>query len=195
MSSKNIGSADIKTQSVDIPGADGQLDLTEYFGEIKYKNRQIKFNFSIIGKDNESLEKYSKIRNLLHGQKMQIRLSNDANCYYIGRISVGAWENKKRVATIAIDCDCEPYKYKINKTIVTEVINGTKIVPLLNSRKTVIPYITVDKSAIITFNNIDYELDAGTYQVDDIILCEGPHLLKITGNNVTCKIEYQEGDL
>ena len=38
-SSKTISSPEPKYIKVEVEGADGELDLTEYFGDIKYKNR------------------------------------------------------------------------------------------------------------------------------------------------------------
>ena len=43
-----IGSPSIKTETVEVPGADGVLDLTEYFGEVLYNNRDLSFDFHAI---------------------------------------------------------------------------------------------------------------------------------------------------
>ena len=39
LSNKTIESPQIKTSTVEIDGMDGVFDLTDYFGEVKYKNR------------------------------------------------------------------------------------------------------------------------------------------------------------
>ena len=44
-SSKTISSPEPKYIKVEVEGADGELDLTEYFGDIKYKNRKLSFTF------------------------------------------------------------------------------------------------------------------------------------------------------
>lgn len=44
-SNVEVGSPATKTDSVDIPGADGVLDLTEYFGEVLYENRELSMDF------------------------------------------------------------------------------------------------------------------------------------------------------
>ena len=41
LASKTIGTPSPKTETIDIPGGDGVLDLTEYFGEPKYGNRKL----------------------------------------------------------------------------------------------------------------------------------------------------------
>ena len=43
-----IGSPSPKTKTVDIEGADGSLDLTEYFGEIFYENRELEMEFQAL---------------------------------------------------------------------------------------------------------------------------------------------------
>ena len=48
LTSKTIGTPTPKTEIIDIPGGDGVLDLTEFFGEVKYNNRQLSFEFSTI---------------------------------------------------------------------------------------------------------------------------------------------------
>ena len=46
LSKKTIEAPSPKLETVDIPGADGKLDMTEYFGDVKYNNRKIKLEFS-----------------------------------------------------------------------------------------------------------------------------------------------------
>ena len=43
LSSVTIGEAVVKKFLLDIPGASGSLDLTEYFGSVSYENRIISF--------------------------------------------------------------------------------------------------------------------------------------------------------
>ena len=46
LTKKEMGSPAVKVQQVDIPGADGNLDLTDFFGEPKYENVTHRFDFS-----------------------------------------------------------------------------------------------------------------------------------------------------
>lgn len=43
LSEKRIGSPSPKIETIDVPGGDGVLDLTEYFGDVKYGNRNLSF--------------------------------------------------------------------------------------------------------------------------------------------------------
>lgn len=115
LSSKTIGSPSVKTSTIDLPGSDGELDFTEYFGEPKYSNRTLKFQFTAI---NPATAFDSTVKNLLHGQKMKIVLSDDPDVYFYGRISVGDWYVNKGISTIDVECNCEPYRMKKNETVV-----------------------------------------------------------------------------
>ena len=39
--SKEIGMPSVKTSTIDVEGADGVIDQTEYFGRVNYGNRKI----------------------------------------------------------------------------------------------------------------------------------------------------------
>ena len=115
---KTIGSPAVKTAIVEIEGGDGVLDYTEYFGDVKYNNRQLNFEFESIVPQSQFPELYSAILDALHGKKVQIVLDEDPDFYYVGRLEVSDFANERGIGSIKIDCDCEPYKYKKNKTIV-----------------------------------------------------------------------------
>lgn len=72
LKSKEIGSPAIKTQKVNIDGADSALDLTEFFGDVKYEDVIHRFNFSTIVPQEDFLSQFSTIKNALHGRKMRI---------------------------------------------------------------------------------------------------------------------------
>lgn len=198
LSSKSIGAPTPKTNIVEVPGADGALDFTEFFGEVKYKNRTLTFNFSMIGTGSYQLSQYSYIKNLLHGRRMKIVLDADPMFYYVGRLTVGNLSSKKNINTFSVTCDCEPYKYKINKTIVSNV---TTVKPqtliFLNSRKSVVPTIEITGNVQFTFNGITYTYKTGIYVDDEIIFKSGNNVFTnvfgIGKGKIT--VEYQEASL
>ena len=125
LAAKTIGTPSPKTETIDIPGGDGVLDLTEYFGEPKYDNRKLSFEFSSMVIPDDFMSLFSIVQNALHGKKMKITLDDDPGWYYFGRISVSEWKADRNVGKLTIDCDCEPYKYKMQKTVVTTTLDGT----------------------------------------------------------------------
>lgn len=195
LSDKKIGSPDAKITTVEIPGADGVLDISEYFGDIKYKNRTLSFNFSTIVPQSEFLNLFSTIQNAIHGKRIRIVLDDDPDFYYIGRISVSEWKADKNIGKITVDCDCEPYKYKTNKTVMTFAVTDSATAILSNLRKQVVPQFTSSGAIQIEFGGSTYSISsAGTFTVPEIVLTAGNNEITFTGTaNVT--VEYQEGGL
>lgn len=118
LSEKTIGAPTPKTELIDIPGGDGVLDLTEFFGEVKYNNRTLTFEFSTKVPQAEFMPLFSRVQNALHGQKMHITLDEDPEWYYIGRLSVSEWKAEKRIGKLTVTADCEPFKYRMTSQVV-----------------------------------------------------------------------------
>ena len=113
---KEIGKPEPRTNYIDVPARDGHLDLTEAFGEVKYKERKLIFYFSYIGSDADWAKTLSALHNYINGQKLNIYFEKDY--YWVGRCFVGDAQTKKGIREFTIECDCEPYKYKIEETII-----------------------------------------------------------------------------
>ncbi|MGD6877825.1 hypothetical protein [Bacillus infantis] len=193
LSKKEMGSPDIKKNEVDIQGADGVLDYTEYFGDIKYTNRLLKFDFAVINQAN-FLTHYSNVQDKLHGKKVQIILDEEPGYYYTGRLSVSPYTNEKGIGYISIECDCEPYKKKLTETVVTKAVSGATSIILNNSRQRLVPEITTDATFIIAFGSYSGTFDAGTFRIPELELVEGYNMLTVTGTgNITFR--YREGRL
>ena len=193
--SKEIGSPTVKERKIDIEGADGALDLTDFFGEPKYENVTHKFEFQTIVPQAQFLSLFSSVKNALHGKKMRIILDGDPLFYYLGRLKVSSFTNEKNVGTISIECDCEPYKYKLAKTVVSVAVAGSATtIKLNNGRKRAVPEITTTASMTIAFDVWSVTRSAGTFVIPELELVEGENLVTVTG---TGKITFtwQEGDL
>jgi phage-related protein len=195
LSSKTIETPNPKTIKIAVDGADGEIDLTDYFGETKYENRTLEFNFSSVVPIREFLEQFSEINNAIHGKRMKIIMDDDPDFYYIGRCSVSAWKWNGRVVELTITCDCEPYKYKLIPTKRTDTVSGIKTVNYFNLRKRVIPKITADSEINFSFNTNNFSIAAaGTYTFPDLIFEPGANRITFEGSaNVT--VEYQEGGI
>lgn len=193
LSQKTIGTPLPKVETIDIPGGDGVLDLSEFFGEVKYNNRELSFEFSTIVPQAEFMDLFSKVQNALHGQKMQIVLDDDMGWFYIGRITVSEWKAEKSVGKLTIDCDCEPFKYKATETVVTRAVdNATSQITLTNSRKRVVPTITTDAEFKVAFTGYSGTFSAGTFTIPELVLSEGKTIVRVTGTgNIT--FSYREG--
>ncbi len=197
LTSKEIGSPAVKIRKIDIEGADSALDLTDFFGEPKYEDATHKFNFSAIVPQAQFLTWFSTVKNALHGKKLPIILDDDPLFYYMGRISVSSFTNEKNIGQISIECDCEPYKYKLAKTVVSKAVNGTDNIVLTNGRKRAVPEVTIatDTSVRIEYQGSNiWDLASGSYTLPELELVAGANTVTVTGTG-TVSFAWWEGDL
>lgn len=193
LSEKEVGAPPVKENKLEVEGADGSIDLTEVFGRPTFGDLTHKFKFTSLSR-NDSLTQYSRVKNALHGRKLRIILDDDPGFYYAGRCYVSSYTSEKGIGTISVDCDCEPYKYKLSKTVVTKAIDGTEAIMLTNSRKRAVPTITTTAAMTIVFGDGSWTNSVGTYTIPELELVEGDNVVTVTGTG-TITFAWQEGDL
>ena len=216
LTSTDIDFPDPKTETVDVPGTDGELDFSEVLtGDISYKNRKISFEFEMVDRFANWKNKISEISNYLHGRKFEIILDDDPSFYYYGRITINNFKSNKSTGTITIEADVEPYKYDLYSSIEnwlwdpfnfeTGIINETNElqvnseleVVIYGRRKKVVPIINCnspENQIQVIFKNEAYNLSNGTQKILNIEICEGKNVLKFIGNGII-SIEYRGGSL
>ncbi len=216
LTSTDIDFPDPKTETVDIPGVDGELDFSEVLtGDISYKNRKISFELEMIDRFANWKNKISEISNYLHGKKFKIILDEDPSFYYYGRVTVNNFKSNKSTGTINIEADVEPYKYDLYSSledwlwdpfnfetgIINETnklqVNGQLEIAIYGRRKKVVPKITcnsLENQMQVIFKGETYNLSNGTQKILNIEICEGKNVLKFIGNG-TISIEYRGGSL
>lgn len=183
-----------KTHKIDIEGADSALDLSDFFGEVKYNDFTQPFPFTMTGPQEEYTARHDAIKNAVHGKKLKIILDDSPGFFYMGRVSVGSLAKEKGYATFEIVADCEPYKYKLSKTTVSKAIAGSGSVTLTNSRKRAVPTVTADAAFTLAFGPYTWAIDAGTYTLPELELQEGENTVNVTGTG-TISFTWQEGGL
>lgn len=195
LSQKIIGTPSPKTETIDIPGGDGVLDLTNFFGEVKYNNRNLSFEFSTIVPQSEFMDLFTRVQNALHGQKMQIILDDDSEWQYTGRITVSEWKAEKAVGKLTIDCDCEPYKSRLGDTVIYQMVEGTETMVILpNGRKPVVPIIDITGNINLTFSTNFWALTEGRYELPAVRLVNGDNTILLSGTG-TATFSYLERGL
>lgn len=212
LKSKTVNLPDLKTETEDIAGMDGELDLTDAItDDVKFKNRKLSFTFTVIDPVKQFFLVLSEVTNFLHGKKLRVVMDDDKNYYYEGRCKVNQFKTDKRTATLIIDCDVQPFKVEINSAgepwiwdtfsfidgiiYVNEVkVSGSASVTLINRRKIVSPTFTCSSAMTVTWNNVTHNLPIGETTVLDIRLQEGENYVMFRGNG-TVKIQYKGGSL
>lgn len=208
---------EIKTHYVDIPGANGQIDLTESLtGYPLYENRTGSIEFYVANGYEDWAVLYSKIMNYLHGKRMRATLEDDRYFYYEGRFEVNKWTSDKWWSKITIDYDVYPYKKEPNTSVEpwlwdpfdfeqgiirdynALVVDGTLELEILGREEYVVPEITVDSDdgsgMTVKVGSTTYELSDGVNVNPNIVVGEANVTLTFTGNG-TVSVNYQGGSL
>lgn len=195
LSSKEIEAPEPKINQIEIEGGDGVLDLTDFFGDVKYKNRSLSFEFSKMNIVLDGfLALYSVVQNAIHGKVLDIILDDDPAYYYRGRVTINEWKSDKNVGTIVIEVDAEPYKYDIDETVISIPVSGSTEVNLINSRKRVVPQITTDATFTFVWGNYSKAVSAGTFVIPEMELKEGNNSITVIGTG-TAVFSYRKGGL
>lgn len=110
---QEIGSPDPELFLYEVPGRNGPLDCSEALtGRVTYKQRTLQFDFVMRELARYWPNRYSKIMNALHGQRMRIICDDDPYFYYEGRVKVDPVKSSKYLGKITITAEVDPYKYE-----------------------------------------------------------------------------------
>lgn len=202
LASKTISLPKVRTNMIDVPGRDGLIDASDALtGEATYKNRTIKLELigvpSLNGKDWPS--EISDFCNTVHGKRVKVKFSEDTDHYYSGRCSAGDVKLNKIKQTIHVTVDCDPWKYKIERTTVSRSDLGTayKQLALPNESRPVIPTITVAQDTVLLWGGNTINVSAGDHILPAIRLAAGNNILKakVASGTGSITVTYQEASM
>lgn len=165
-----------KTYTVDIPGGNGVIDLTESLtGDVVYNNRHQEFEFALINVENFEWVK-TELSNFLHGKAFDYTMTMDPGYTYHGRFSVKAYTHDAYssgiLGDIKISIDANPYKIKEKMTYRLNATGG-RLFQLQSGRRPVHPIIECSEPCWITWKDNETLIPAGTYKLNDILFTEG----------------------
>lgn len=198
-----LGPAPVITNMVDVPGRiKGPLDLSTVLtdGEPRFGTRPLSATFE--SSEGSRLERKARIdtmTNWLHGWRMNIILPDDSDHYLVGRVLVEELYNDLAHASVQVTAECEPWLYNKDETVV-ELTAATdeQTATLANpGRLTVVPLLEIageGASVLIKFGSASWTLGPGTYQLPDLVLPQGDHLLTYSGTG-SVKLTYREAVL
>lgn len=208
----NIGFPSAKTSKIDIPGADGYLDMTDYFGT-RYDTRKLTIECDVEDKNYYNWAgRMSQISNYLHGKRRKIVLDWDNGFYYLGRGSCEYDKDNRVYSEITLKFECDPYKYDLTATdedwlwdpfdfdegVIREygnqTVDGALVLTVVGSPMPVVPKIIVSADMQVEFGGELYRLKAGENYLPDIEIKEGEHVLTFTGHG-TVTVSYRGGSL
>lgn len=193
LTDKKISSPEPKVKQIEIEGSDGMLDLTDFFGKVKYKNRSLSFTFKTVNASQKDfLALYSEVQNEIHGKTLQVILDDDPQHFYYGRVTINEWKSNKSIGEIIIDVDAEPWKREVTDTQSTWEINGTSTITLTNGKMPVVPTVTNTDSVTITFNGHTGTYPANSTEIPELELTEGTNRMTVNGTG-TITFAYRKG--
>lgn len=188
-----------KTAFLEVPAADGTLDITEVLaGEPRFNNRMLMFGLVLLQPEAEWETIRREVDNYCNGQRMKITLPHDQRHYLMGRISTGTLERQAGSALLPFSVTCDPWRYKNRTTTITLTIPGAGEITgnLRNERRRVLPEITTDGAIDVTINEVTQSISAGTFKFTDFILEPGNNIVEVAGQEgTTVTFEYQEASL
>ena len=190
---KEIGAPEPKTNQIEIEGGDGVLDLTDFFGEVKYKNRSLSFTFAKPEITQSAfLALYSVVQGAIHGKKMKVILDDDPNCFYYGRVTINKWKSDRNIGEIVIEVDAEPYKQEIGVSSFMQNVKSNATLSIINSKMPVVPKITSNAEFLISFGGFNEIYPSGTFTIPELELKEGINQVYVEGTG-TITFEYRRG--
>lgn len=194
LTKKELGAPEIKEKRIQIEGADGSIDMTDFFGGPRYGDVKHKFTFTLIRPPGQGPAAFSAVKNALHGKKTEIVLDDEPSFFYVGRLEVSSYTNEKGIGQVVVEATCEPWKYKQALTTAQYTASGPTIATLQNGKKRVVPTITASAAMTFDFNDWSTTHAAGTFEIPEIELQEGVNQIMVTGNG-TVTFTYREGVL
>lgn len=200
-----------KTKTVDLPGADGILDISEVLtGFLLYANRSGSLQFIVDNWHEDWLTLHARIMEYIHGKRLKMILTDEPDFYYEGRFTVDQWASEANNSKITLRYELGPYKkdvwgsmddwlwdpFNFEKGVITLSknlkVNGTLVRRVLAGQEHNIPNIIVSADMSLTFNGTTYVLKAGSNT--PIRLSPGENILTFRGNGIV-SIDYRRGFL
>lgn len=203
-----------KVNVINIPGADGSIDLTEALDErTYYENRTVTDRYILIAPKKLLQSKLNRIYGILDGGVGEISLKSDRDHYYTGRICITEAEIKDNYAEITVTCSVEPYRYEYlsstmpwqwdNFNFYTGIIrdyrnleiNGSLQLTIPAAKKPVLPTFNTDSDNItMTVRGKTYNLESGFNIFPELLLANSEYIFTFNGHG-TVTVDYRGADL
>lgn len=197
LNSRNIPLPEPKTYTIEVPCADGILDLSTALtgGEVKYANRAIDMTFTVMSSGSQLETVKSRIANHLHGKTMNVVFDADSGFFYSGRCKIAEFNTSVNPAIMTISVDADPYKYNSEVTTETVTVSSSASVTIDDQNMKVVPTITVSDDMQLVYKTKNYSLLEGDNIIADVVLSSGSNnVLQFVGNG-TATITFRGGEL
>lgn len=208
-----INPPEVKTQYIDIPGANGSLDYTEALtGAPVFKDRTGSWTFIVMNGYQEWNTLFYKIMNYLHGRRHRVILEDDPDYMYEGRLSFNEWRSEPNYSKVVIDYVLSPFKEFVggsasdwrwdDLTFNTDIytiyygtfsVDGEKIRTLYNplDREVELSLLITSPMRIWMYGEV-FEFPTGNIEHTNIILEPGNNVMTFIGTGQVT-VNYDRG--
>ena len=159
-----------------VEGLDGDLDMTEWAGEVRYNTREVAVDFRDM-----SARMYNLLTNFLHGRKVKIFHSWDLDHYYYGRCEEADLKTERHVSDLDLTFICHPYRRAVLPTYVSQSFTGSGSIILSSARETVCPQITASAPMTLRDGNNIHSISASTVTIPTFLITDTPRTISVTG--------------
>ena len=112
-----VGTPEVETYFVTIPGSSAVLDLSEYISDqVAYRQRTLTYNFAFEMDPDLCMPFFSNFLSKYHGKRVWLVNDNDPEWCYEGRAKVGALKRNLSICEFTMTVECDPYKYAFDST-------------------------------------------------------------------------------
>ncbi len=189
MKSHTVSPPKPKLNRISLDGADGELDLSEWAGEVKYESRQVRIEF----RDMDEVY-YRRLVQFALGRMLKVMFSDDPECYMYGRCYSIETQTSKRVSDVTMKMICDPYRMMRVPTRYRVVSSGSTSVLLKAQRRTSTPTIDATAACTVTFDGTTHNIASGSHDYPAIKITDQPKVMSISGS-ATLIISWTDGVL
>ena len=211
--SVRIPSPDVQENTIDVPGMDGSLDLTEALGRILYSDRDgIELVFDLLdGSYANWFTTVEKIAGILHGRKVKMILDDEPNRFYNIRLHIDTEKSNAIMSQIILSGKAEPFKYDVTSTldkwewdnfnfvngVIQQhdniIVESSLTVLLIGKGKGSNPTFIVDEadSLEVTYKENTFALNVGKNRITDIYIGNGEIAELMFSGTGTLAIDYR----
>lgn len=192
MAERDMPPAPVKTYVVDIPGGNGEVDLTDAFlGDAAYGNREFSFTFELINTALDIEDVRDRVVNMVHGKEKVFSLTFDEGYTYTGRFFVESTKTEGPLQRFVVRVNAKPFKTKGVKTEFIG-IHGGVVAYLSSGRKIVQPTFEFSTDTVVVFEGRRYAMPAGAWTINDVWFKEGVNAVTFVDANVQSSIYWEE---
>lgn len=185
----------VRTNYIEIPGRNGELDLTEIDGNLYYEDVDFTLQLQKICRTSQQVfDAVRQIANLFSGQRVKIFLNEDTY-YYDARVDVNDFSKEGLKLVCDINVKAFPFRLQNEPTNVEVQLSSTEqTITLENGTMQVVPTISSTDGATITYGTATYSVSAGSgLTIPSFVLQQGNNEVRVSGTG-TLTFTYTRGE-